>query len=167
MYTSFLLGVLAVYRWLADLTPLELMLLLPGLYWGLAMLATGLVAALKWLIIGRYRPRVEPMWSFFVWRTELITALYENVAVPLLLRLVYGHAAARAAVAAVWRARRPARLFGYNLPHGIRSSARGSRRDDRIGDIAPNPFVRGSRDEDVAREGWDGLCSRSALGGAL
>jgi carbonic anhydrase/acetyltransferase-like protein (isoleucine patch superfamily) len=89
MYASFLLGVLAVRR-LGNLTPLELMLLLPGLYWGLAALATGLVAALKWLIVGRYRPRVEPMWSFFVWRTELITALYENVAVPLLLRWFTG-----------------------------------------------------------------------------
>ncbi len=49
-----------------------------------------LVVALKWLIVGRYRPRVEPMWSFFVWRTEFITALYENVFVPLLARWLTG-----------------------------------------------------------------------------
>jgi non-ribosomal peptide synthetase-like protein len=43
------------------------------------------VAALKWLVVGRYRPRVEPLWSRFVRRSELITALYETAAVPGLL----------------------------------------------------------------------------------
>lgn len=43
------------------------------------------VAALKWLVIGSYRPRVEPLWSRFVRRSELITALYETAAVPGLL----------------------------------------------------------------------------------
>ncbi len=89
MYASFLLGVLAVCR-LSSLTAVQLTLVLPGLYLGLALSATALVAALKWLIVGRYRPRVEPMWSFFVWRTELVTALYENVAVPFLLRWFTG-----------------------------------------------------------------------------
>ena len=48
------------------------------------------MAGLKWLVVGRYRPRVEPLWSHFVWRTELITALYENVAVPGVLRWLTG-----------------------------------------------------------------------------
>jgi non-ribosomal peptide synthetase-like protein len=43
------------------------------------------IAAVKTILIGRYRPQVQPMWSTFVWRSELVTALYENVAVPLLL----------------------------------------------------------------------------------
>ena len=63
---------------------------MPIVYMGSAMLVTGLVAALKWLIIGRYRPRVEPLWSNFVWRTELITGLYESVAVPFLIRWLTG-----------------------------------------------------------------------------
>ncbi|MBW4590337.1 amino acid adenylation domain-containing protein [Aetokthonos hydrillicola Thurmond2011] len=63
---------------------------MPFLYIGSAFLVTGLVAALKWLIIGRYRPRVEPLWSNFVWRTELITGLYETVAVPFLIRWLTG-----------------------------------------------------------------------------
>ena len=49
-----------------------------------------LAAFLQVWLLGRYRARVEPMWSFFVWRTELITALYENVAVPFLLRWFTG-----------------------------------------------------------------------------
>lgn len=62
-----------------------LVAVLPIVYWASALLLTVLVAGLKWLTVGRYRPRVEPMWSNFVWRTELITGLYETVVVPGLL----------------------------------------------------------------------------------
>lgn len=48
------------------------------------------VALLKWAVVGRYRPRVTPLWSRFVWRTELITGLYESAAVPALLGLLTG-----------------------------------------------------------------------------
>ncbi|MEV5706358.1 Pls/PosA family non-ribosomal peptide synthetase [Actinoallomurus sp. NPDC052274] len=48
------------------------------------------VAALKWLIVGCYRPRVEPLWSRFVRRTEFVTALYETAAVPALLGALVG-----------------------------------------------------------------------------
>ncbi len=64
--------------------------IMPFLYIGSALLVTGLVAALKWLLVGRYRPRIQPLWSNFVWRTELITGLYETVAVPFLLRWLTG-----------------------------------------------------------------------------
>jgi non-ribosomal peptide synthetase-like protein len=67
-----------------------LLAVLPALYLTLALLAVGLVAGLKWLVVGRYRPRVEPLWSHFVWRTELITGLYENTAVPALLAPLTG-----------------------------------------------------------------------------
>lgn len=54
------------------------------------VLAVGLatvlaVAAFKWVVVGRYRPRVEPLWGRFVRRTEFVTALYETAAVPGLL----------------------------------------------------------------------------------
>jgi len=53
---------------------------------GLEVMALALiVAAFKWILIGVYRPRIEGHWSFFVRRTEFVTALYENVTVPLLL----------------------------------------------------------------------------------
>jgi non-ribosomal peptide synthetase-like protein len=64
--------------------------LLPGLYLSVGLLLTGVVAGLKWLIVGRYRPRVEPLWSNFVWRTELITGLYESVAAAWLLGWLVG-----------------------------------------------------------------------------
>jgi len=48
------------------------------------------VALLKWAIVGRYRPRTEPLWSTFVRRTELVTGLYEAAAVPALLAWLTG-----------------------------------------------------------------------------
>jgi non-ribosomal peptide synthetase-like protein len=75
-------GALAVLRLAALRSTLLLAVALPALYLGMAMLLLGLVVGLKWLIVGRYRPRVEPLWSHFVWRTELITALYESVMAP-------------------------------------------------------------------------------------
>ncbi|MGB3763602.1 MAG: Pls/PosA family non-ribosomal peptide synthetase [Ornithinimicrobium sp.] len=47
-------------------------------------------AALKWLVVGRYRPRVEPLWSGFVRRTEFVTGIYETTAVPALLASLCG-----------------------------------------------------------------------------
>ncbi|MGY1701516.1 Pls/PosA family non-ribosomal peptide synthetase [Geodermatophilus sp. SYSU D00766] len=48
------------------------------------------VAALKWVVVGRYRPRVRPLWSGFVRRTEFVTGVYEAAAVPALLTFLTG-----------------------------------------------------------------------------
>ncbi len=64
--------------------------LLPLFYLAPAFATILAVAALKWILIGRYLPRFEPLWSHFVRRTELITGLYENVTVPLLLGFLTG-----------------------------------------------------------------------------
>jgi non-ribosomal peptide synthetase-like protein len=65
-------------------------LLMPGLYLATAATLTLMVAALKWTIVGRYRPRVEPLWAPFVRHSELITGLYEGFTVPALAMLVTG-----------------------------------------------------------------------------
>jgi len=51
---------------------------------GLAFGAAALLyaVALKWTLMGRYRSRMAPLWSRFVWLTELVTTNYEFVAVP-------------------------------------------------------------------------------------
>jgi non-ribosomal peptide synthetase-like protein len=49
-----------------------------------------LVVALKWILIGRYRPRAAPMWTPFVWLSEAVTNLYESLAVPNFLNLLRG-----------------------------------------------------------------------------
>ncbi|WP_327069628.1 Pls/PosA family non-ribosomal peptide synthetase [Kitasatospora sp. NBC_01302] len=71
-------------------SPLLLLLLGPALLLGAGLAATLLVVLLKWLVIGRYRPRVEPLWGIWVRRTELITGLFENLVVPALLNLLTG-----------------------------------------------------------------------------
>ncbi|MCD1145518.1 amino acid adenylation domain-containing protein [Kocuria sp. LUK] len=43
------------------------------------------VVLLKWAVVGRYRPRVEPLWDMFVRRSEFVTGVYESAAVPALL----------------------------------------------------------------------------------
>jgi non-ribosomal peptide synthetase-like protein len=65
-------------------------LAMPGLYLAAATAVTLVVAALKWAIVGRYRPRVEPLWAPFVRHSELITGLYESFTVPALALLVTG-----------------------------------------------------------------------------
>ncbi len=72
------------------LSPLALLALTPALFFGLGLVCTLVVVLLKWLIIGRYRPRAEPLWSVWVRRTELITGLYESVAVITLVNALTG-----------------------------------------------------------------------------
>ena len=52
----------------------------PFLYVGFCLACGIFVLALKWLVVGRYKVTTAPLWSTFVWRTELVTATYENLA---------------------------------------------------------------------------------------
>jgi non-ribosomal peptide synthetase-like protein len=44
----------------------------------------------KWILIGKYIPQEQPLWSPFVWKTELMITLYENLASPFLLNYLTG-----------------------------------------------------------------------------
>jgi non-ribosomal peptide synthetase-like protein len=70
--------------------PVWIATLFPALYLGFAVGLGLFAAALKWIVIGRYRPVTAPLWSNFVWRAELVTAVYENLAIPLLLEPLRG-----------------------------------------------------------------------------
>ena len=59
-----------------------------GIYYGIGCFL--FVAALKWLLIGRYRPRAMPMWTPFVWTSEALTSIYESIAVPNFLEYLRG-----------------------------------------------------------------------------
>jgi len=63
---------------------------LPAVFLAAGLAVYVIVAALKWLIVGHYVPRVKPLWSVFVRRSELITGLYECAAVPALLHWFTG-----------------------------------------------------------------------------
>ncbi|GAA1947412.1 non-ribosomal peptide synthetase [Amycolatopsis minnesotensis] len=47
-----------------------------------AVAVIGYCAATKRNVVGKYRPRVEPLWSAFVRQAEFVTGLYEAAAVP-------------------------------------------------------------------------------------
>jgi non-ribosomal peptide synthetase-like protein len=62
----------------------------PALYAGACAAVALTVAALKWIVMGRFRPFVRPLWSPFVWRLECVNALYEFLATPLVLEPLQG-----------------------------------------------------------------------------
>lgn len=45
---------------------------------------------MKWLLVRQYRPRMAPLWSPFVWSSEMATSIYENISLPLLLNWFTG-----------------------------------------------------------------------------
>ena len=59
-----------------------------GCLFGLASFLV--VVGLKWILMGRYRPRAVPMWTPFVWLSEAVTNLYESLAVPNFLGFLRG-----------------------------------------------------------------------------
>lgn len=51
---------------------------------------TLLTVALKWTLIGRYVPAEKPLWSSFIWRSELINSLCESYVYPFWEALLLG-----------------------------------------------------------------------------
>ena len=69
---------------------MELFLYFPFLYLGASLVAMLITALLKWIIIGKYKPDKKPLWSNYVWRSELVTGLYENFLVLFFLNILTG-----------------------------------------------------------------------------
>ena len=104
---------LAVLFTLAALTS-EFGVLVALLLSGIVMLAAGAVAALvstiaKWAFVGRIRAGEHPLWSSFVWRTEVSDTFVEMVAAPW-----FAHAAAGTPALAVWL-----RTLGARIGRGV------------------------------------------------
>ncbi|HEY3237255.1 MAG TPA: Pls/PosA family non-ribosomal peptide synthetase, partial [Polyangiaceae bacterium] len=84
-------GVITAVLRLATTLGLGVALLLAPMLYAFACAAVLLgVAAAKWVIMGRYRPFARPLWSPFIWRLELVNALYEFLATPLALEPLQG-----------------------------------------------------------------------------
>jgi non-ribosomal peptide synthetase-like protein len=92
VFVAMFSAVLTIVGDLSDLPngALWIALSFPFLYLGFALGAGLFVLILKWAVMGRYKPTNAPLWSPFVWRTELVTSTYENLAVPLLLDALRG-----------------------------------------------------------------------------
>ncbi len=76
--TSALLNAILALR--ANVSLPALLALFPLVYIACGLAATLFVIAAKWALMGHYKPTEKPLWSAFVWRTELVTALHENLA---------------------------------------------------------------------------------------
>jgi non-ribosomal peptide synthetase-like protein len=62
----------------------------PFVLLGAGVCAVALTVAAKWLIIGRYQPGEHPLWSFFVWRDEIINSVQDRLAGTWLLNEALG-----------------------------------------------------------------------------
>ncbi|PPK71175.1 amino acid adenylation domain-containing protein [Actinokineospora auranticolor] len=78
-------GIYAMVYLLGHFSPFVLVTMLPAITLGVGLAETVVVVVLKWLVMRVYRPRTEPYWGTWVRGTELITGLYEAVAVPRLI----------------------------------------------------------------------------------
>lgn len=54
--------------------------------------AAAITVAIKWILIGRYRPGDHPLWSTFIWRDEIVNTCHEQLAGEWLLGLILGTA---------------------------------------------------------------------------
>lgn len=88
--TSAFLYLLALTGTARRTGPLVPLLVSPFLSMGAVLAVIGYCALAKWVVAGRYRPHVEPLWSLFVRRTEFVTGLFEAAAVPAGVALLVG-----------------------------------------------------------------------------
>ncbi len=68
-------------------SPADVILAVPVVLLGAGIAAVICTIAAKWLLMGRYRPGVHPLWSFFVWRDEILNSLQDQLAGTWLLGL--------------------------------------------------------------------------------
>ncbi|HEV8322059.1 MAG TPA: Pls/PosA family non-ribosomal peptide synthetase [Myxococcota bacterium] len=66
------------------------LLALPAVYAACCAALALAVAALKWAVLGRFRSFEVPLWTPFVWRLEMVNALYEFMVSPLALEALQG-----------------------------------------------------------------------------
>ena len=79
-----ILSLIILYYMVISLSFWETVLLSPFVAFAFGIVAALIVALVKYTLMGIYRPTAKPLWSTFVWKTELVTGLYEKINVPLL-----------------------------------------------------------------------------------
>jgi non-ribosomal peptide synthetase-like protein len=83
--------VVASLDWIGTNSNVTTLILASPLVLGLAAGAAWVLTVLvKWLVCGRYKPGLHPLWSNYVWRTELVNAMHEHVAGTWLTPYVIG-----------------------------------------------------------------------------
>lgn len=75
-----LLTILSVYETYGSSGAYTAMLLLT---WAAILVCLATVIGAKWLVMGRFKPVVTPLWSSYVWWNEMVNGLYESLMAPL------------------------------------------------------------------------------------
>ncbi len=88
LYAALITNVISYLQVEKDLD--VLFMVFPFLYLGAGILGTLVTALLKWVVIGKYTPAKKPLWSNYVWRSELVTGVYENFLVLFFLNVLTG-----------------------------------------------------------------------------
>jgi len=87
-----LMGILSLFYaafYMADAMGISMMLaVLPIVGILVAILSSLLVAGVKWLLVGRIKPTIKPLWSTFVWFNEAVNGAYESITAQVLAPLV-------------------------------------------------------------------------------
>ena len=65
-------------------------LIFPSLYMAAGVGCCFIVLMLKWLLIGKYIAGEHPLWSTFIWRHDLITALLDSLVHPYFINILRG-----------------------------------------------------------------------------
>ena len=70
--------------------PTAAMLWLPAVFAACCAGVMLAVVPIKWAVMGRFRPFERPLWSAYLWRLELVNALFEFMATPIGLETLQG-----------------------------------------------------------------------------
>lgn len=84
-YTAFVLGLASLAAVLYGYEVYGLAItfaLLPALGLFAAAIAVAIVVALKWVVMGRFKPVIVPLWSPYVWFNEMVNGAYESIMAP-------------------------------------------------------------------------------------
>jgi non-ribosomal peptide synthetase-like protein len=73
----------------------------------MAALAVAIVVALKWAVMGRFKPVVVPLWCPYVWLNEMVNGVYESIMAPV-MGVIFGTPFAAPIL----------RLLGCRIGHG-------------------------------------------------
>ncbi len=104
------LGVMVTLAWLTEVWGLVAAILVSGAVLLIAgAVAAGVTTIAKWLFVGPIRPGEHPLWSGFVWRTEVSDTFTEMVAAPW-----FANAATGTPALAVWL-----RTLGVRVGRGV------------------------------------------------
>jgi non-ribosomal peptide synthetase-like protein len=104
------LAVLVVLAWIIENSALWVAVVASGpVLLAAGALAAVITTAAKWLIVGPIRPGEHPLWSSFVWRTEVSDTFTEMLAAPW-----FANAAAGTPALAIWL-----RSMGAKIGRGV------------------------------------------------